>query len=92
MQLTISSKGQNYAPPICGSLRSLYHKWAPLRFAPVQRVNRSVITGGNTQLAVASAIKTVVNDRIVRSTLDFDSLGRIVPPSDRDRANFSSGK
>lgn len=31
-------QGKNYAPPICGSLRSLYHKLAPLRFSPERGV------------------------------------------------------
>ena len=31
--ITRCCKGRNYAPLICGSLRSLYHKLAPLRFS-----------------------------------------------------------
>lgn len=37
--LTITSRGPNYAPPICGSLRSLYRKLAPLHLAPVVGVS-----------------------------------------------------
>ena len=40
-RLTISSSGKNYAPPIFGSLRSLYQKLALLRFFAVQGVSAS---------------------------------------------------
>ena len=41
--LTRRCKGKNYAPLICGSLRSLYHKLAPLRFSPERGVSTSGI-------------------------------------------------
>ena len=47
MALTSGSKGPSYVPPICGSLRSLYRKWAPLRWAPVPGVNFKKVDSTN---------------------------------------------